>query len=130
DDDFWADVIELAVLQAPEDVLDGVAAPAKVGGVPPEEVAAPVVEKVPILRVACAPAPRNRVAFEVDVDTAPLGLLDELRVGNLRIAVGSRYRPISAIGRRRDQIDTDKREGNGARARQRSFGDAASVGFF
>ena len=72
DDHLRIHAIELAVLQAPEDVLDPVGAPAEVGGVPAEEVLLPVGEELRI--VGRAPAARDRVAFEVDVDRSLLAL--------------------------------------------------------
>ena len=69
-DDLRIHAVELAVLQAPEHVLRLVRAPAEVRGVPAREVLLPVGEEVLVLRVARAPAARDRVAHEVDVDLA------------------------------------------------------------
>src|SRR5439155_5908736 len=91
------DAVELAVLEPPEDVLRLVAAPSEIGGVPAEEILRPVREEIRI--VGRAPAPRNRVAGEVDVDAALLRFVDELRVRAERALVDSRH---GSIGRREE----------------------------
>ena len=63
-------IVQLAVGEAPENVLDRVASPTEVGGIPTEEVPGPVGEELPVLRIARAPAARDGVALEVHVDTA------------------------------------------------------------
>ncbi len=70
------DAIELAVLQPPQDVLDAVGAPAEVRRVPSEEVLLPVLQQLRI--VGGAPAPRDGVAFEIDVDARPAWLCREV----------------------------------------------------
>ena len=99
-DDLRLNAVQLAVGQPPQDVLHGIAAPPEVGRVPAEEVAPPVVEELAILRLARAPAPRDRVALEVDVDPATPGFLDELFVRDLRVAVASCHRPHRRFDRR------------------------------
>src|SRR5690606_40745216 len=66
DDDLRVHAVELAVLEAPEDVLGPVAAPCEVGGVPAVERLAPVREEVRV--VESTPSPRDRVAVDVHVD--------------------------------------------------------------
>ena len=42
DDDLGVDVVEFAIFQSPEDVLDRIPAPAKVGGIPTKKVLFPI----------------------------------------------------------------------------------------
>src|SRR5207237_7362651 len=92
DDDLRVDAIELSVLDAPEYVLDAVAPPAEVGGVPAEEVRVPVREILRIVR--CAPAPRDRVALEVQVDGALRAFSKQLLVREHRVRIRPRRRLI------------------------------------
>src|SRR3954464_6465416 len=69
DDDLRVHTIELAMFEAPENVLDLVGAPSEVGGVPAEEIRPPVREQLRV--VEGAPAAGDRVADEIDID-APL----------------------------------------------------------
>ena len=48
--------------------------------------------------VGCAPAARDRIADEVDVDAAGARFLEQLRVGGHRILIGARC---GSIGRAR-----------------------------
>ena len=45
DDDLWIDAVQLAVFEAPEDVLNPIGAPAEIAGVPAEKVGAPVCDR-------------------------------------------------------------------------------------
>ena len=90
--------VELTLDDTPENVLGRISAPAEVRRVPSEEVAGPVVEKVPILRVARAPAPRDRIAGEIHVDAAAPRLLHELRVGSSRVLVAAGDRLSAVLG--------------------------------
>jgi hypothetical protein len=62
--------------------LHGVAAPSEVGGVPAEEVLCPIREEVYVLGIACAPASRDGIASEVNVDAPPFLFLDQLLMRN------------------------------------------------
>ena len=95
---FGIDAIELAVLQPPEDVLRAVGAPAEVARVPAGERRLPVGEEVRI--VGRAPAPRDRVADEVDVDPPLRPLREQLLVGEARVGVGAGHREIRRPGPR------------------------------
>ncbi len=75
------DVVQLAVLQSPEDVLHGVTTPGEIAGIPAEEVLFPVGQQLGI--VQRPPATHDRIAFEIDVDAALLGLFEQLGVGGL-----------------------------------------------
>ena len=77
-DDLWVDAVQFAVFQAPQDVLHGVGAPAEIGRIPAEEILLPVGQQLGV--VGCAPAARDRVALEIDVDAALVGLLEQLSV--------------------------------------------------
>ena len=99
------DAIQLSVFEAPQDVFDPVRSPAEVAGVPAEEILVPVREERRILRVAASPPAHDGVAHEIEIDAALLRLLDELAVGERRVAVGPwsrdlRVRPISSISQR------------------------------
>src|SRR4051794_24468115 len=78
-------VVELAVLETPQDVLRSVGAPAEVGGVPAEEVLLPVRQQLGI--IGRAPAADDRVALEVDVDAAGGRFGEELLVRGHRVRV-------------------------------------------
>ena len=65
-DDFRIDVIQFPIIQPPKYVLDLIATPAKVRGIPAEEILAPVRQKIFVLFIAGAPPPGDRVAFKVD----------------------------------------------------------------
>ena len=92
DDDFRVAPIELAVLEAPQDVLRLVAGPAEVGGASAEEILFPVCEKLGI--VGRSPAPHDRVADEIDVDAAFGRFRDELLVDGLRDGIRARSRQV------------------------------------
>src|SRR5262245_34494154 len=81
-------VVQLAAFEAPEDVLDGIAAPAEIRGVPAEKVALPVRQELRI--VQCAPAAGDGIALEVDVDAALPRFLEQLLMGDLGIPVHPR----------------------------------------
>src|SRR4030095_16971212 len=72
------------------EVWDRVAAPPEVCGVPAEEVLFPVREKVGV--IGGAPAARDRIAFEVDINAALRGLFQQLRVSGQGILIGARDR--------------------------------------
>ena len=86
DDDLRGDAVELAVPQAPEDVVRRVAPPAEVRRIPAVEVPRPVGQESGV--VGRPPSSRDRVALEIDVDLPPLRLRDQLPVGRpgVRIA--------------------------------------------
>src|SRR5262245_15751553 len=56
-DNSWIDVIQFTVFQSPENVLCRVAAPREVGSIPTKKVLPPVGQEMPVLLVACTPAP-------------------------------------------------------------------------
>ena len=75
DDDLRIDIIQLSLVETPENVLRGVATPAEVGSVPAKEILPPVHQKLAVLFVAGSPTPRDRVAFEIDVYASTPGFL-------------------------------------------------------
>ena len=93
--DFGIDSVQLAVLQAPEDILGSITAPAKVSRVPAEEILFPVGEQIGI--IDGAPPSCDRVAFEVNVDPGLLRLREQLGMGDQR--VGSLRKTGSSAGR-------------------------------
>src|SRR6185295_8494394 len=95
---FWVDAVEFTIFEAPQDVLNGVGAPAEIRRVPTEEVLFPVGEHVRIIRGA--PAADDGVAFEVDVDTALARLFQELRVRGQGVLIGAGNGPIRGNRRR------------------------------
>jgi len=64
-DDFGIHSVEFAVLQPPENILCLIGAPSEISRVPTEEILFPIGQQLRI--VGGAPAPRNRVALEIDV---------------------------------------------------------------
>ena len=72
-------------MQAPENVLSRITAPAKVGRIPAVKVPLPLREEFGIVRRA--PSPRDRVAFEVDIDSALLRFGQKLLVGRDRVRI-------------------------------------------
>jgi hypothetical protein len=95
-DRFRVDVIKLAVLQPPQNILDFVRAPPEVSRVPSEEIAVPVRKQLGIIRGA--PPADDRVAFEVDIDAALARLFEKLPMSQHRVGVGSRRGPIRRLG--------------------------------
>ena len=124
DDHLRVHAIELAVLDAPEHVLDPVGAPAEVGRVPAGEVLAPVGEELRIVRRA--PAARDRVALEVDVDLPLRALREQLLVrepASSRRCAASACRRATAPRSRPQRSSSSRRDGaprarHGARARR------------
>src|ERR1700693_106521 len=86
-DDLRVRVIQLAVIQPPEDVLNSIRPPTEVGGIPAEEVLVPIGEQLRVIRRA--PSPGDGVTFEIYIDTALLSFLNQLRVGDERVCVSS-----------------------------------------
>jgi hypothetical protein len=87
-DHLGMDAVQLALLEAPQDVLCLVGAPPEIGRVPAEEVLRPVCEQ---RRIVCrAPPTCNRVALEVHVDAAGLRLGQQLLVGGHRVLIAAR----------------------------------------
>ncbi len=86
-DDLRVDAVQLAVLEPPEDVLRAVPAPAEVAGVPAVEGLRPVGQEVRI--VEGAPAARDGVAEEIDVDAPALRLGEKLLMGDVGVRVGA-----------------------------------------
>jgi hypothetical protein len=92
------DAVELAILEAPEDVLCLVGAPSEVGRIPAEEILTPVREKLGIVRGA--PSASDRVPHEVDVDATMTRLFQQLLVGGDRILIQARCGPVGRFGQR------------------------------
>jgi hypothetical protein len=102
------DPIELAVLQPPEDVLDTVRAPPEIRRVPTEEVLVPVLEELRI--VSRPPPPRDRIAFEVDIDAALPGFREQMFMGDMRILIGSRSWSIGLGPQQRNRGDAGNKD--------------------
>ena len=80
-DDLGVHAIQFAVLQPPEHVLGVVCAPAEVAGIPAAEVLVPMGQEIRV--VGRTPAPRDRVAEEVDRNAAVLRLFEQLQMGEV-----------------------------------------------
>src|SRR5207253_3055341 len=66
--------------------------PSEISRVPTEEILFPIGQQLRI--VGGAPAPRNRVALEIDVGLALLGLREQLGMGYQRVWIRPEYRLI------------------------------------
>ena len=73
-DDFRIHSVHLSVVEPPEDVLDPVRPPAEIGRIPSVEIARPTRQQIGT--VGRPPTPRDRIAREIDVDPALLGLFE------------------------------------------------------
>ncbi len=76
------------MVQAPENILNGIAAPTEIGGVPAYEILPPVRQEIFILSIAGAPAPCDRIALEINADAALPRLFQQLRMRDPGIPVG------------------------------------------
>ena len=88
DDDFGVYAIEFAVIETPEDVLQRIASPAEVGGVPAVKGVFPVDEEFRVVRRS--PAPGDGVTHKVKINAALGALGEELLVGGEGIGIGAR----------------------------------------
>ena len=96
DPDFRIYAVQFAVVETPQNVLRCVGAPSEIAGIPSEKVLLPVGQQLRIVR--CAPAACDGITFEIDIDTALLRLLDQLRMRGHRVLVRSSGRLITAGG--------------------------------
>src|SRR5262249_54248833 len=87
---FQIDALTFPIIQAPQNVLDGVGAPAEIRRIPSEEVFSPIGEQFRI--VGRAPTTRDGIALEVDIDAAFLSFFKQLGVSSHRILVRTGYR--------------------------------------
>ena len=108
-DDLRVDAVQLAVLQAPQDVLRPIPAPAEVAGIPAVEGLLPMGQEVRV--VEGAPATGDGVAQEVEIDAAALRLGQELLVGEVGVAVGAHPRLVRG-NRGRRVVDQPVRPGD------------------
>ena len=109
-DDLRVDSVQFPIVETPEDVLSLIGAPAEIGRVPTEKVLFPIRQQRGI--VGRAPTPRDRVAFEIDVDAALLRFLEQLRMGKHGVRVGAGD---GLIGGERRGLRNGRRGSNGGR---------------
>jgi hypothetical protein len=86
------------MLQAPQDVLGLVGAPAEVRGIPAAEILVPVFEQRLVVRIRCAPAARDGVAEEIQIDLALGFLLQQGFVRQMRDFVEPAARLVRRFG--------------------------------
>gem|GEM_PF-6840501 len=85
------DVIEFAVLDSPQDILEGVAAPSEIGGTEGGEESVPMGAEIGVFGFGSGPAAGDAIAEEVVRDATGFCAFNEFLVGELGGFVGALY---------------------------------------